>query len=86
MTLFVVLTNDAGCTLTLTPVGLAAVTCPLMATSWPDDDVEVCGAVVDVVGLDVVGSDVVGAEEVVVAAGFPPAFAPEAPEAPAAPV
>jgi hypothetical protein len=76
VTLFAAFTSEAGSTLTLTPVGLAAVTCPLMATSWPADDVAECVVVVvvaaglaAVLGAVVDGAAVAGA--VVLSAGLP---------------
>ncbi len=69
VTLFVVFTREAGSTLTFTPVGLAAVTCPVIATSWPAAAVDEGGFVVAViaglavvVGADVAGADVAGAD------------------------
>jgi hypothetical protein len=64
VTLFAPFTREAGSTLTLTPVGLAAVTCPLMATSWPADDVaDGARVVVVVAGLAVVaGAEVAGGD------------------------
>src|SRR5579871_4254573 len=70
VTLFVAFTREAGTTLTFTPVGLAAVTCPLMATSWPAGDVDegafvvvvVAAGLAVVLGAEVPGADVLGAD------------------------